>query len=765
MRRYFIGSYLAALVSGFSLPAAAQSGAPFGFEYQAVAKVMHGEETLLHAWAGGLNSPQFSNIDLNADQQPDLYAFDRATNRSFTFLNVATATGRGWQYAPEYEALFPRDLQGWVLLRDYDCDGRPDIFTAANGGNIRILRQVPTAQGRPAFQLTTDMLLYFDPSSNGGNINITTGGYNMPSIQDVNGDGRLDILTFDFSAAVPSILYFRNTTATGCGGLAFELASTQWGGLAACTSGCTAFTFGTDLCRPLPRPLHTGGYNITLLDLDGDGDQDLLSGRDNCPELVSVRNDGTAQDARMTSAGLNAAFPTGTNAARVPNFPAAYLADVTFDGRQDVLVTPNLFDNVDTVETRQSVWLYRNTGTGAAPTLVREQTDFLQHDMIDVSESAAPTFGDLDGDGLLDMLIGSVSRNNAKRFYRASLSYYRNTGTRTQPVFKLVTNDYLGLSGLKLVSLKPVLADLNQDGALDLVYSAYEKGSAANTIAYVLNTAAVSQPAQFNLAAISNFANVPGQKHDAPCFTDVDGDGRLDMLLGTNSITTDNTGGSLRYYRNTGAAALSQTFVLQNNDFGQIRTSTGSRPSFLHPTVADFDGDGRPDLLTADASGEIRFFSDYRAQTGAFTARTDVFYNALTQQFIAPRLGSAAEFRYAPTAADVNNDGAPELFLGLEGGGITSFVGRNRVVTANQPVRPTLALQLYPNPASATATILAPSPVRLTLLDLTGRVVRRLPTFAREHQLNVAGLPAGVYLVRCETVAGELGVRRLEVSK
>lgn len=44
-------------------------------------------------------------------------------------------------------ALFPTDLLTWVLLRDYDCDNLPDIFTFTNGGDIRVFRNVVGASG------------------------------------------------------------------------------------------------------------------------------------------------------------------------------------------------------------------------------------------------------------------------------------------------------------------------------------------------------------------------------------------------------------------------------------------------------------------------------------------------------------------------------------------------------------------------------------------------------------------------------------------
>ncbi|SNC76025.1 Por secretion system C-terminal sorting domain-containing protein [Hymenobacter gelipurpurascens] len=769
MRQPFLLVITTLLLAGINLTGKAQGIQPFGFEFRAIAKVVHGTDTLRNAWAGGLNSPQFSNIDLNNDQQPDLYVFDRATTRSMTFLNVASGTGRAWQYAPEYESLFPTGLQGWALLRDYDCDSRPDLFTYANGGDIRIYRNVADASGRPSFQLVTNQLTYFDPAPlTGGNTNITAGGYNLPAIQDVNGDGRLDILTYDFASTSPSINYYRNVTTTGCGGLQFVLDTQNWGGVAICHSGCSTFSFATTQCRPELRPTHTGGYNLTVFDLDGDGDLDILTGRDNCAELVSLRNDGTPQLALMTAAGLNTSFPVGTTAARVPNFPAAYLADVTFDGRPDVLVAPNLYNNIDTVDLRRTVRLYRDGNSTGAPALSLQTDAFLQEGMLDVGEAAAPAFGDLNGDGLVDMLVGGVSRNTPNNTYRATLSYYRNVGKASKPVFQLVSSDYLGLSGRHLAGIKPMLVDLNKDGALDLVYAGFQRlitsvgttSDVALPITYMLNTAPAGQAVAFNATAAAMLANLPAALNDAPYFTDVDGDGQVDLLLGTNTAVSEYPGFSLRYYRNTG----NLSFTLVNNDYGRIRTSTGLRPGNLHPVVADFDGDTYPDLLTADGSGEVQLFSNFRAQTGAFLARTDLFFDPLSGQFQAARFGTLVpKVRFAPAVADVNQDGSPELYLGLEAGGLLSFGIRSRVLS-NQNAATTLPLQLFPNPATTTVSIEAPRPVRLTLLDIMGRTLRQPTTIARTHALSLTGLAPGIYLVRCETAEGEQAVKRLVVK-
>jgi hypothetical protein len=753
------------------LAAAAQSGQQFGFEYRPnVAKVVQGTtDTLRLAFAGGMNTPQFSPIDLNGDQQLDLYAFDRQTSRSYTFLNTATPTGgRAWQYAPDYEAFFPADLDGWVLLRDYDCDGRPDLFTSAAGGNIRVFRNVPAANGRPGFVLASSQLLYTGAGL--GESNLIIGSYNLPAIQDVNGDGRLDILTFEWSGSSNVELYLNSSPS--CGGLSYASNNTFWGELTAC--GCTTYATPGVSCRAAApqQTTHTPGHSALLLDVDGNGGLDLVAGLDNCDQLATLLNGNTST---VTPNFGRASSAQTFAAASVPVFPSAYVLDANFDGHPDVVVAPNMFENTDDLASlRASVRVFENANqAGTAPAYTLAARPFLQGDMLDVSEQATPALADIDGDGLLDMLVGNqadrVSASTAS--YRASLYYYRNVGTARQAVFRLVTDDYLGLAARGLTSLRPAFADLNQDGAPDLVYGALNRASGVHTFYFRLNTAAAGQPFSFGTAAEGSLqgADLPTLAGDTAGFFDVDNDGFVDLLVGTNEpdYNSPATSASLRYFRNRGTGPVATRFELADADFGQVRTAGGERPVNLAPVVADFDGDTQPDLLTVDGSGDVHFFANLRAQRGtgvAFTGRTDLFFNAQTAQNEAARLGAGYKVHPAAAAADLDGNGRPELLIGTESGGLLTYGTRGQALATRAPARPGLSFSLYPNPTHDEVTLELAQPARVEVLDLTGRRVRTQAVLAGRQPLDLRGLAAGLYLVRATAADGRAATRRLAVE-
>jgi len=169
----------------FSIAEAQNSWYDFGFERRQSVPVAENAHPLPLAWAGGLNSVRFSEIDLNLDGLPDLLGFEKHGNRLLPFLR----TPNGFQYAPQYARCFP-DLHDWVILHDYNHDGKTDIFTYGLA-SVRVFKNisVDTLQ----FQLEADPLTAFYYN---GYTNIYASPDDYLVVDDIDQDGHLDILNF-----------------------------------------------------------------------------------------------------------------------------------------------------------------------------------------------------------------------------------------------------------------------------------------------------------------------------------------------------------------------------------------------------------------------------------------------------------------------------------------------------------------------------------------------------------------------------------------
>ena len=150
---------------------------------------------LLFPWAGGLNFCQFSEIDLNQDGRLDLFVFDRSGNKIQTYINNGTANQVDYVLAPEFISKFPI-MHDWVLLRDYNCDGKMDIFTYSVAG-FSIFKNTSTIAAGLQFQFM-QYIVNTDRSPNSSHFigNLFVSQIDLPAIRDVDGDGDLDILTF-----------------------------------------------------------------------------------------------------------------------------------------------------------------------------------------------------------------------------------------------------------------------------------------------------------------------------------------------------------------------------------------------------------------------------------------------------------------------------------------------------------------------------------------------------------------------------------------
>ena len=498
-----------------------------------------------HALTGGLNNPQYSNADLNGDGVDDLVYFDRIGGVVVPFLQAPSPVATALVYVPDYAAHFPK-VENWMLLRDYNCDGIKDVFAYdydLNTGRISIA----VYQGRRNAQNelhfpTLDVRLEYSLGNSGTQLfNMFHSSGDVPAIDDLDGDGDLDILNFNSTGGY--IEYYKNTAqedGLGCG-LRFRMIDNCWGrfyesgiseliDLSPRIDSCANYSRWSP---PLRGPRHAGSTLLTL-DRDNDGDKELILGDLSFANLTLLNNGGNATTAHMTAQEVF--FPANSTPVNMDIFPASFHVDVNNDGNRDLLVAPNILGNSDDAIT----WYYQNTGTDALPVFTFQQQDFLVEHMVDLGTGAAPTFWDYNGDGLLDLLVGNERDFITPNNQNSSLSLWENVGTATQPRFRLVDSDYADLHQYQLGRLTPTIGDLNGDNLPDLLV-----GHQAGELLVLYNQGTATAPSFPTL--FPNYAGIDVGQNASPQLVDVDRDGLLDLVIGERN-------GNTNYFRNTGTA-------------------------------------------------------------------------------------------------------------------------------------------------------------------------------------------------------------------
>lgn len=611
-------------------------------------QVTEAGKALAFPFAGGLNDPQFSAIDLNADNIEDLFVFERGTHKALTFLNQGTAGQIAYTYAPAYQTDFPF-LMDWVLLRDYDCDGKPDIFSSSIGLNgIAIYRNTSTG-GTISFQFKERILL--DDSTNWA-VAVSTG--DLPAIVDIDGDGDLDILTFDSGGFHVEWFQGRSMDKYGhCDSLEFVKQTACWGefmenGLdntvtinVSCkgtgSGGITGNNSGD------PTLAHSGSTLLTF-DIEGDGAQELLLGDIGADNIVYLHNGGTPHYAAMDAESYF--FPANAPAA-VEIFPASFYLDVNNDGKNDLIVAPNA-PNISA--NFNQILYYEDIGTGAAVDFDFRKKTFLQDDMIDCGASSRPVFYDVDGDELLDLIIGNFHYKQQSTGEHGALTYYKNTGTATQPAFELVTRDYLGIKTLfnpAEFGLSPAFGDLDNDGDSDMVLGTF------NGKFHYFQNDPIGDSSVFSLLTVNMFGLDVGQ-NATPQLIDLDRDGILDLIVGEAN-------GNLNFFENKGTRSQMDFSMPPTYDaFGQVDVSKNFT-GFSVPHVVRQPNDTW-EVFVGSESGHIYQFDQIRNNLGGTFNLLDTAYADLD-------IGGRA----APFFADIDADGLYEVAVGTKRGGVGLF--------------------------------------------------------------------------------------------
>lgn len=686
-------------------------------------------------WLGGLNNPQVQQCDLNGDGTQDLVVFDRAGDYILPFLRQSNQ----WLFSPSYQSNFP-ELENWILLRDYNCDGLQDIFASARSTStgafgIRVWKAERLASGQLRYQQQGDILTF--PLNGGFQTNIYVSGIDIPAIDDVDQDGDLDILTFNIGGGY--VEWYQNKSQEqgfGCDSLIFELKDDCWGrfyesGLSVAvdlSSHIDSCVGRANWSMPQRQPRHAGSTLLTL-DLNDDGLKELLLGDVGFSQLLLLRNGGNANEAFMTAQDPN--FPSNNQPVFLDVFPAAFQVDADADGLQDILVAPNA-ENLS--EDRHNLWFYRNIQSNAQPQFQFQSDSFLVGDMLDLGTLSIPSLADLNGDGQLDLIVGRQGQYTTAGGAQSSLYYFENTGSPTQPAFTLQERDLAQLQQFGRLRLAPTFGDLDADGDLDLLL-----GQEDGSLFYLQNTGSATAPSY--ASPIPDYANIDVGQNSMPQLFDVDADGDLDLIVGERN-------GNINFYENTGTpttAAFSANATSQS--FGLIDTKPqGLLSGNSAPQLINFNGLSY--CFVGQESGVIWQFQDV-------TSTPNTAFTPVDSSF-----GSIDEGQRSTLAlGDINQDGALDVIVGNQRGGLAYFAGQLPVT--NEEVARSPSLQLFPNPSTGTVRLHNPlAQARLHLYNSLGQQlwVRPLAQGTQQLQLQQA---SGCYWLVLENGKQQLSAKLL----
>jgi len=714
---------------------------------------------LRNAWAGGMNLPQFSPVDLNNDGIDDLVVYDRDAKLATPYINQGTPNQVDYHFAPEFVEQIPQGVSNYMLFRDYNCDGIKDIYRHYQkpgwGASIAVLEGSYTVDNKIQFTMKKEILFYDYGGSFPGTIFI----YNtdIPAIDDIDGDGDLDILAFNLSFSFPkNIHFYRNTSAEngfGCDSLNFILENSCFGqleetgvqsicNLSSSIDSCYNNPYWLPNVRPalqqaahdLSRNGRHVGASLSTIDYNGDSIKDIYLGG------VSYRNinqlTSTLVNDTILIVSQDTFFPSYDKSVDIFTFASSYFLDVNNDGLTDMLAAPTESAICEAVMDSVA-WYYQNTTSNTNMQFSFQQKDFLVGEMLDLGEHAYPVIYDFNADGLLDILVGGMGRcrgdgtsvMNPQGTYDRGLSLLLNTGTANNPSFSVSTKNYAMLDTINKNRLHPTLGDLDGDGDKDLLL-----GSADGTLTFFENTAGTAAPATWD-SPIYNWNNIDVGDDSAPTLADLDRDGDLDLIIG-------NYAGLLKYFENAGtpsSPAYSPTPMTDTLSGFSATTYYGrnTMPYF-------YDNAGSWEMFLGQQNGEIvhldsvdnNVLGDYDTVSLAFG---DIY------------VGQHADV----AIADLNNDGFLDYVVGNVRGGLSIHTDEDYILAKKE--LPSTAqeqnITLFPNPANKRINVHLHIPpqenIQVRLLNALGQqVLVTSPTLGRHtFSIDVAKLQAGVYFV------------------
>lgn len=498
--------------------------------------------------------------DLNGDGKPDITVVQVGSNGNQISLFNNTSVSGSIDF-DEKVSLSTGLSPYQVMIADLNGDGKSDIVTVNSESNtISILKSSPSFVNA----LPPPIITSFVPLSANIGTNITINGSGFNAVADNN---------MVFFGGVKSKVIAASATK-----LIVEVPlGASYGPIAVMNKGTLQTGVSNAIFNPIFYPnkssltykdfatfqsIRTGEFlsstrDVETADIDGDGKLEMLTVNtdyDN-PMISILRN-----KSKVDSVSFDVILNIVTN--KLPR--KLKLADIDQDGKLDLIIIDGFNEEVS---------IYKNNSTIGS---------FAFGNKISYSIGTSPSalsIADVDGDGLLDVLV-SIWDNQ--------VAVYRNKGNL---LFDTKINYAIGFSPSHIV-----MGDLNGDNKPDILVANYDGRSFS-----VLKNNSTSGLINF----IDRTDFVSGIRSEHLSIGDLNEDGKLDVVVVNKNDKT------ISVFKNT-----SSTNQIQFEN--QLVYKAGSETE--EAAIGDMNGDGKPDIVVANygnlynfESGEITLLKNISA--------------------------------------------------------------------------------------------------------------------------------------------------------
>lgn len=662
-----------------------------------------GGQVLPNGFSLGINSAQIQTIDLTGDGKEEWVVWDINSRQ----LQVFEKKGEQFFIRPELSYFFPIEVSGFLILADFDRDGKKDLFTSTALG-IKAYRN--TSSGSQISWTLAQNFLRLEGANN-----IPANNLDTPLLQDLDGDGDLDLLLFNFAVG-DYLEYYRNTSIERKGspdidGFAFPVR--HWGGFEFC--GCGQISFGlTCDGRTLATPAspleqarvqHAGGHSLLYRDFTGDGIPDLLMGREECTTLYFLPNEGTSSNPKFAS--FSKELPGFGSLPEFPRFHAGQYLE------ESLVVSLNTNETAAPfgVDFAQSI-VRLEKGTGKI-------LPILQNQVLDLGENTRPFFSGTSFSG--ELLVTANGKKGAKVLGQA----YRMRYSGTQ--LELVEEDYMGLSVLNLLDLT----------LLDYTSVSKEKyllvlGTRVNNTGVPIPVLLRREEENWKEFALTGLSLRTGDQ-----LTLYGYQGKDQLLVAAQN-------GSLTQY----AVDLTDRSVqLVASNFLGFQDNPGSRN--LNITIRSGE---RPDLYSVDQTGRIYRIRDFLNNS----IREEVLVRIQNQEFPL-RLGRSNWLAVVKSSLGEEDD----LILGTRGGGLLYLSAAS---TDGDSIGE-FSVTVFPNPSFGSFQVVSSLPATGRLVSTLGQVLLSeiiLPA-RRSVLVDMPNLAPGMYFLQLQTEDKQKVVQKIWV--